>query len=72
MSFLTVTLDDTINILAYTYCFTKPQNNSVLFKTRALDNAIKLEINFLGIRLFDRSTYHFNLGSFWFEMRHSI
>ena len=66
--FLPVTLNNTLNILAYTYCFTKPQNNSVLFKTRAPDNKIK----FLWIRLFDRSTYHFNLGSFWFEMRHSI
>ena len=71
MSFMPVTLDDTLNILAYT-CFTKPQNNSVLFKTRAVDNAIKLEIHFLEIRLFDQSTYHFKLGSFLFEMRHSI
>jgi len=72
VSFLPVTLDDILNILAYTYCFTKPQNNKVLFKTPALNKTIKLEVNLLGIRLDDRSTYHFNLGSFWFEMRHSI
>lgn len=72
VSFLPVTLYDILNILAYTYCFTKPQNNKVLFKTPALNKAIKLEVNLLGIRLNDRSTYHFNLGSFWFEMRHSI
>lgn len=72
LSFLPVTLDDILKILAYTYCFTKPQNNKVLFKTPALNKAIKLEIDLLGIRLDDRSTYHFNLGSFCFEMRHSI
>lgn len=60
------------HISIHLYCFTKPQNNKVLFKTPALYKAIKLEINLLGIRLADRSTYHFNLGSFWFEMRHSI
>lgn len=69
---MSVTLDDTLNILAYTYCFTKPQNNNVLFKSRAVDNAIKLKIHFLEVRQFDRSTYHFNFGSFWFEMRHPI
>ena len=41
--FLSVTLNNTLNILAYTYCFTKPQNKSFLFKTRAPDNEIKFE-----------------------------